>query len=90
MAQIDIDTDAIFMQVMADPKVDAKVQERATKIANRARRDLIKAGIDATVKVEPHATPTGRAAYNVTGTVADKNARTAGRIARRAGRTIRR
>lgn len=86
----DIDTDAIFMQVMQDKRVDAKINERANKIAVRTRRDLARAGIDAKVKVEPHYTPTGRAAYNVTGDVAEQDERRAGRIARRAGRSVRR
>lgn len=88
--RVDIDTDGIYMQVMQDKSVDAKVRERATRIANKARRDITRAGIDATIKVEPHYTPSGRASYNVTGEVAEKDARRAGRIARRAGRSIRR
>lgn len=90
MARIDLDTDAIFLQVMQSPKVQAKARERATKIATRTRRDLAKAGIDATVTIEENATPTGRASFNVRGQVPDKDKRRAGRIARRAARSVRR
>lgn len=91
MAHIDLDTDAIFQQVMATPRVNAKARERSTKIANKIRLDLAKAGIDATVTVEKTPTATGRASYNVKGSVKNpQDSRRAGRIARRAARSIRR
>lgn len=90
MVRIELDTDAIFQQVMGTERVQAKVQEKATKIAARTRRDLANAGIDATVKVREHPQANGRASFDVVGTVADqKDARRAGRIARRAGRSVR-
>ncbi|MEH0147458.1 hypothetical protein V6D40_07275 [Corynebacterium sp. Q4381] len=90
MVRINIDTDAIFMQVMGSEKVQAKVQEKATRIAALTRRELGRAGIDATVKIEPHPTPSGRAAFNVVGSVTrPEDARKAGRIARRVGRSLR-
>lgn len=90
MARIDLDTDAFFQQVMQDKSVQAKTRDRITKIANRTRRDLAKAGIDATVTIEENATPTGRASFNIRGQVNDKDKRRAGRIARRAARSVRR
>lgn len=90
MVRIDIDTDAIFQQVMGTERVQAKVQEKATRIAARTRRDLARAGVDATVKIVEHPQPNGRAGFNVLGNVSDpEQARKAGRIARRAGRSIR-
>ncbi|WCZ37853.1 hypothetical protein [Corynebacterium jeddahense] len=90
MVRIDIDNDAIFMQVMGSDRVQAKVQEKATRIAALTRRELARASIDAAVKIEPHPTSSGRAAFNVVGSVArPEDARKAGRIARRAGRSLR-
>lgn len=91
MAQNEIDTDAIFQQVMAMPMVKAKVQDRAAKVSARIRRDLNKAGITATVTSDPYHGTTGRASYNISGSVTDPTqARRAGRIARRAARSVRR
>lgn len=90
MARIDIDTDAIFQQVMGTERVQAKVQEKATRIAARTRRDLARAGVDATVKIVEHPQPNGRAGFNVVGRATDpEQGRKAGRIARRAGRSVR-
>ncbi|MFW9242845.1 hypothetical protein [Corynebacterium striatum] len=90
MARIELDTDAIFQQVMQKPKVKAKVHGRAAKITTRIRRDLNKAGIDADVTIKEYAHDNGRFGVNIIGSVDERNARRAGRIARRAGRSVRR
>lgn len=90
MVRVEIDSDAIFQQVMGTAKVQAKVNERAAKISGRIRRDLNRAGVDATVSIREYAQPTGRYSLNIVGNVDEKHARKAGRIARRAGRSVRR
>lgn len=90
MARVELDTDAIFQQVMSTNRVQAKTRERAAKIVTRIRRDLAKAGINAEVEIKEYAHDNGRYGLNIVGRVADHEARRAGRIARRAGRSVRR
>ncbi len=90
MARIELDTDAIFQQVMQSSAVRAKVRERASKISTLIRRDLNRAGIVAGVQIREHAHANGRCGVDIIGSVDEKNARRAGRIARRAGRSVRR
>lgn len=90
MVRVEIDSDAIFQQVMGTTKVQAKVNERAAKISGRIRRDLNRAGVDATVTVREYAHSNGRYGVNVMGNVDEKHARKAKRFARRAGRSVRR
>lgn len=90
MVRVEIDSDAIFQQVMGTTKVQAKVNERAAKISGRIRRDLNRAGIDATVSIREYAHANGRYGVNVMGNASDEDSRKAKRIARRAGRSVRR
>lgn len=90
MSRNQIDADAIFQQVMASSKVRSAVQSRGARAAAHARREIVRAGIDATVEVREHALSSGRASVDVTATVADeKDRRRVGRIMRRAGRGAR-
>lgn len=90
MVRVELDADAIFQQVMSTNAVHAKVHNRAAKISTKIRRDLNKAGIEAGVEVKEYAHANGRFGLNIVGRVDDKDARRAGRIARRAGRSVRR
>lgn len=90
MVRVELDTDAIFQQVMNTNAVHAKVHNRAAKISTKIRRDLNKAGIEAGVEVKEYEHANGRFGLNIVGHVDDKDARRAGRIARRAGRSVRR
>ena len=90
MVRVEIDSDAIFQQVMGTTKVQAKVNERAAKISTRIRRDLNRAGVDATVSIREYAHSNGRFGVNVMGNASDEDSRKAKRIARRAGRSVRR
>ncbi|WKD60919.1 hypothetical protein CCICO_04410 [Corynebacterium ciconiae DSM 44920] len=84
--EIDIDGDALFQQAMQQTVVKAALQARASRIAALARKDLARAGIDASVTIRPHALPSGRASLDVGCEVDDKYERRVGRIMRRAAR----
>lgn len=86
MARADIDTDVLFQQVMSQPKVKAKLMQKATRIATLARKDLARAGLDANVTIKERHLPTGRASLDVVCAVKPDDERRAGRIMRRAGR----
>lgn len=85
----EIDADAVFQQVMQQPAVKAKLQQKATRIATLARKDLHRAGIDATVQIRERHLPTGRATLDVHCSVSDDDERRAGKIMRRAARGTR-
>ena len=89
-AEIDIDGDELFRQVMAQPGVRAAVQERAAKIAAMTRRELARGRVDASVSIKPVGLSSGRAAVNVEVSAAeDQRGRAAGAL-RRAVRGVRR
>lgn len=89
--RIEITPDEIFALVMSTAQVQSKVQGRAAKIAARVRRELHRAGIDASVSIRQHGLPTGRSSYDVVVQPADPaDERRCGAIARRAQREVRR
>ena len=86
MARQDIDIDDLFVHINALPAVQAKVKERAARIAARSRKELSRAGIDADVEVRAHPLATGRASFDVYAEAPDGKERRVGKILRRAGR----
>lgn len=86
----EIDADAIFSAAMRTARVRGAVMSKGTRMAAHARREINRAGVDATVQVREHPLSTGRASVDVVVNVADdKDRRRAGRIIRRAGRGAR-
>lgn len=89
-AELDIDFDDIFRQVMAQPGVRGAVHDRAAKIAAVARREMGKRKISGSVSIDTQYIPSGRYGVNVTAAVAEKDrGRTIG-VLRRAARSVRR
>lgn len=88
-SRIEIDADEIFHEVMAQPAVRAAVYRRAARIATLARKDLVRAGIDAPVTIKERPLATGRVSLDVVCDAPEGAARRAGRIMRRAGRGAR-
>ena len=89
--RIEITPDEIFAMVMSTAQVQSKVQGRAAKIAARVRRELRRAGIEASVSIRQHGLPTGRSSYDVVVNPVDPDdERRCGAIARRAAREVRR
>ena len=91
MADIDLDRDEIFALVNAQAQVKAGVRGRASRMTARIRRELAKTGIDASVSIRDHPLPTGRTSVDVVVEPTNpKDERRVGRIARNAGRAVRR
>lgn len=88
---MDLDPDVLWAQANNTNAAKAGVQKRAANVATRARRELARAKIDATVKVVDHPLASGRTAKDVAVTASDpKTLRRAQRIVRRAAREVRR
>lgn len=85
-----LDADTLFVLANRTNAVQAAIQKRAANVATRARRQLARNGVDATVQVRDHPLPNGRASRDVVVTADDKNIRRAARIVRRAAREVRR
>ena len=91
MADIDLDRDEIFALVNAQAQVKAAVRGRASRMSARIRRELAKTGIDASVSIRDHPLPTGRTSVDIVVEPTNpKDERRVGRIARNAGRAVRR
>lgn len=87
---IQIDGDELFVLANKTNAVQAGIEKRSANVATRARRQLRKAGVEATVKVSNHPVASGRTARDVAVTADEKNIRRAARIVRRAAREVRR
>lgn len=85
-----LDADTLFVLANRTNTVQAAIQKRAANVATRARRQLARNGVDATVQVRDHPLPNGRASRDVVVSADDKNIRRAARIVRRAAREVRR
>lgn len=87
---IEINGDELFVLGNKTNAVQAAMEKRAANVATRARRQLARSGIDASVRVSNHPVASGRAARDVAVTANPKNIRRAARIVRRAAREVRR
>lgn len=89
---IDIDVDDLFKQVMATNQVQGTVQQRAARIAARARQITLAEGGSANITVEQYHMANGRASYNVISDSPDEEYGTAAgvrlRALRRAAREV--
>lgn len=84
---VDIDADDLFVQANDDARVKAAVRKRAASMTSRVRKELARADVKASVSIRDHPLPNGRTSVDVYVEAADdKDARTVGRIVRRAGR----
>lgn len=89
--RVELDPDYLFIQANKTNQVQAAVLKRATRMATRARTNLTRNKLDASVKVSPHRLATGRASYNVNVQAeSDKDAARVKRVARRSFREVRR
>lgn len=87
---IQLDGDDLFVLANKTNAVRAGIERRAANVATRARRQLKKTGVDATVKITDHPIASGRTSRDVAVTADEKNIRRAARIVRRAAREVRR
>lgn len=85
-----IDGDELFVLANQTNAVKAGIERRAANVAARARRNLKKAGVDATVKITDHPIASGRTSRDVAVTADEANIRRAARIVRRSAREVRR
>ncbi|WP_139311895.1 hypothetical protein [Corynebacterium sp. CNJ-954] len=86
MADTALSADDIFALANNTPEVKLGVKKQAAKIAARTRKELARAGVDASVSIRDHPLSSGRTSVDVVVDAPDGTERIAGRILRRAGR----